>query len=185
LVTLSGSGDDGNTYSVSLSLVFFGDLVQNDENFPGWGNNDYRWSIEYGDVLGTNPEGDPRTAMWFSPTFAREVGGRQQRYTQNSNDLIGVLTNTDMTTGGEKDAIDRNEGNAGGATGAIGQPLEFGFGWRDNGSLTGGPVLIDSFQVEGLLEFDEGAIVLIPEPGTFSLLGLAGVALVFSRRRRR
>jgi len=29
------------------------------------------------------------------------------------------------------------------------------------------------------------ATALIPEPGTFSLLGLAGVALVFSRRRRR
>ncbi|MFP6867337.1 MAG: hypothetical protein VCA35_15445, partial [Roseibacillus sp.] len=161
LVTLSGSGDDGNTYSVSLDLVFFGDLVQNDEHVAGWGNNDYHWSIEYGDVLGTNPEGNPRTAMWFSPTFAREVGGRQQRYTQNGNDLIGVLTNTDMTTGGEKDAIDRNEGNAGGATGAIGQPLEFGFGWRDDGSLTGGPVLIDSFQVEGLLEFDEADIQLV------------------------
>ena len=190
LVTLSGSGDDGNTYSVSLSLVFFGDLVQNDENFPGWGNNDYRWSIEYGDVLGTNPEGNPRTGIWLSPTFANVAiadggGGRQQRYTQNANDLNGILTNTDTTSGAEKDAIDRNADNAGGATGAIGQPLEFGFGWRDDGSLTGGPVLIDSFQVEGLLEFDEGAIVLIPEPGTFSLLGLAGVALVFFRRRRR
>jgi hypothetical protein len=187
-VNLSGSGDDGNIYSVSLSLVFFGDNVLPDEHIAGWGNNDYRWSIEYGDVLGTNPEGNPRRAIWLSPTFANVAvvdggGGRAQRYTQNNATLAGILTNTDTTSGAEKDAFDQNGNTTQFA--AIGQPLEFGFGWRDNGSLTGGPVLIDSFHVEGILEFDEGAIVLIPEPSTFSLLGLAGVVLVFFRRRRR
>ena len=181
-VNLSGSGDDGNTYSASLTLVFFGDNVLPDEHIAGWGNNDYRWSVDYGDVLGSNPEGSPRTGMWLSPTFALTVGGRAQRYTQNSAALTGILTNTDTSSGAEKDAFDQNGNTT--ATAAIGQPLEFGFGWRDNGSLTGGPVLIDSFQVEGILEFDEGTIALIPEPGTFSLLGLAGVALFFRRRRR-
>ena len=181
-VTLSGSGDDGNSYSVSLPLVFFGDNVLPDEHIAGWGNNDYHWSVDYGDVLGTNPEGSPRTAMWLSPTFARTVGGRAQRYTQNTNALTGVLTNTDTSSGAEKDAFDQNGNTTQFA--AIGQPLEFGFGWRDRNSVTGGPVLIDSFHVAGLLEFDEEAIGLIPEPGTFSLLGLAGVALFFRRRRR-
>ena len=37
-VTLSGSGDDGNSYSVSLPLVFFGDNVLPDEHIAGWGN---------------------------------------------------------------------------------------------------------------------------------------------------
>ncbi|MBL50168.1 MAG: hypothetical protein CMP28_14645 [Roseibacillus sp.] len=181
-VNLTGSGSDGNTYGVTIPLVFFGDNVLPDENFPGWGNNDYRWSVTYGDVLGTNPEGSPRTGMWLSPTFALTLGGRQQRYTQNSAALTGILTNTDTTSGAEKDAFDQN-GNTS-ATAAIGQPLEFGFGWRDNGSLTGGPVLIDSFRVEGLLQVDEDAIFLVPEPGAFSLLGLAGIALFVRRRRR-
>jgi hypothetical protein len=70
-------------------------------------------------------------------------------------------------------------------TAAIGQALEFGFGGRDNGTLTGGPVLIDNFHVEGLLEFDEGSVQLIPEAGTFSLLGLSGASMVFFRRRKR
>ena len=161
-VDILGSGSDGNSYSVAVPLVFFGDNVLPDENFPGWGTNDYRWRLEYGDILGTNPEGGPRTAMWLSPTFALTVGGRQQRYTQNSAALTGMLSNTDTTSGAEKDAFDQNGNTT--ATAAIGQPLEFGFGWRDNGSLTGGPVLVDNFNVQGLLEFDEADIALV-NPG--------------------
>ena len=161
-VDILGSGSDGHTYTVSVPLVFFGDNVLPDENFPGWGTNDYRWSLDYGDILGTNPQGSPRTAMWLSPTFALTEGGRQQRYTQNSAALSGILTNTDTSSGAEKDAFDQN-GNTS-ATAAIGQPLEFGFGWRDNGSLTGGPVLVDNFSVQGLLEFDETSITRVTPP---------------------
>ena len=162
-VDILGSGSDGYTYRVTVPLVFFGDNVLPDENFPGWGNNDYRWSLEYGDILNTDPEGSPRTAMWLSPTFALTEGGRQQRYTQNSSALAGMLINTDSSSGAEKDAFDQN-GNTS-ATAAIGQPLEFGFGWRDNGSLTGGPVLVDNFNVQGLLEFDEADITRVTTTG--------------------
>ena len=158
-VDILGSGSDGNSYSVRVPLVFFGDNVLPDENFPGWGNNDFRWSLEYGDILGTNPEGSPRTAMWLSPTFALTEGGRSQRYTQDTNALDGVLTNTDLTKGSEKDAFDQNGNTT--QTAAIGQPLEFGFGWRDKSSVTGGPVLVDNFNVQGLLEFDEANIALV------------------------
>ena len=97
-VDILGSGSDGYTYRVTVPLVFFGDNVLPDENFPGWGNNDYRWSLEYGDILNTDPEGSPRTAMWLSPTFALTEGGRQQRYTQNSSALAGMLINTDSSS---------------------------------------------------------------------------------------
>jgi hypothetical protein len=161
-VEILGSGSDGNSYSVRVPLVFFGDNVLPDEHFPGWGNNDFHWNLEYGDILGTNPEGSPRTSMWLSPTFALTVGGRAQRYTQNTNALTGVLINTDTSSGAEKDAFDQNGNTV--ATAAIGQPLEFGFGWRDRGSVTGGPVLVDNFNVQGLLEFDEANIALV-NPG--------------------
>jgi hypothetical protein len=54
-VTLFGNGDDGNAYSVRLSLVFFGDNVLPDEHIAGWGNNDFHWSLDYGGILGANP----------------------------------------------------------------------------------------------------------------------------------
>jgi hypothetical protein len=162
-VDILGSGSDGNSYSVAVSLVFFGDNVLPDENFPGWGNNDFHWSLEYGDILGTNPEGSPRTAMWLSPTFALTVGGRAQRYTQNTNALTGVLTNTDTSSGAEKDAFDQNGNTV--ATAAIGQPLEFGFGWRDRDSVTGGPVLVDNFNVQGLLEYKLANVTVIDTRG--------------------
>ena len=83
-VDVMGIGSDGNPYRLPIDLVFFGDNVLPDENFPGWGNNDYRWNLEYGDILGTNPEGTPRTAILLSPTYANVAvaaggGGRQQR----------------------------------------------------------------------------------------------------------
>ena len=131
--------------------------------YPGGGDNDYQWSIDYGDLLGANPEGDPRVAVWLSPTYASLPifdggGGRPQRYTQISDQLIGVLTNTDLTTAAEKDAFDQNGNTV--ATAAIGQPLEIGIGWRDNGSLVDGPVLVDNFNFQGLLEYDEAEIRL-------------------------
>ena len=179
-VDLIGVGSDGNIYTVPIPLVFYGDNVIPDEDLPGWGNNDFRWSLDYGDILGTNPNGSPRTGFWLSPTFALTLGNRQQRYTQNSNALDGVLTNTDTTTGAEKDAFDQNGNTV--ATAAIGQPLEFSFGWRDNSSITGGPVLVDNFNVQGLLEFDEADITLVPEPTALSLLCLA-MATLFRRSR--
>lgn len=62
-VTLFGNGDDGNASSVRLSLVFFGDNVLPDEHIAGWDNNDFHWSLDYGGILGANPEGNPRTRI--------------------------------------------------------------------------------------------------------------------------
>lgn len=103
-VDIIGTGSDGNPYRLPIDLVFFGDNVLPDENFPGWGNNDYRWSLDYGDILGSNPDGAPRTAIWLSPTCANVAvvnggSGRQQRYTQNADSLVGPLVNTDTTSG--------------------------------------------------------------------------------------
>ncbi|MCP4728839.1 MAG: hypothetical protein GY872_02075 [Roseibacillus sp.] len=171
-VDITGAGSDGNPYHLSIDLVFFGDNVLPDENFPGWGNNDYRWSLDYGDILGSNPDGAPRTAIWLSPTYANVSvanggGGRTQRYTQNANPLVGPLVNTDTTSGAEKDAFDQNGNTTQFA--AIGQPLEISFGWRDRDVVTNGPVLVDNFNFQGLLEYDEANIRLVnPEAQIFS-----------------
>ena len=166
-VNITGTGSDGNPYILPVDLVFFGDNVLPDENFPGWGNNDYQWRLDYGDILGSNPDGAPRTAIWLSPTYASVPkadggGGRTQRYTQNAAALSGPLVNTDTTSGAEKDAFDQN-GNTS-ATAAIGQPLEISFGWRDRDVITNGPVLVDNFTFQGLLEYDEANIRLV-SPG--------------------
>jgi len=161
-VDILGSGSDGKSYSMAVPLVFYGDHVQSDEDFPGWGRNDFRWSLEYGDILGTNPEGSPRTAIWLSPTFANTLGSERQRYTQNTNALVGQLINTDATTGAEKDAYDKtNEARSA----AIGQPLEIGFGWRDKGGITNGPVLVDNFNFQGLLEYKLANLTVIDNRG--------------------
>ncbi|MFP6897349.1 MAG: choice-of-anchor J domain-containing protein [Roseibacillus sp.] len=171
-VDIIGTGSDGNPYRLPIDLVFFGDNVLPDENFPGWGNNDYRWSLDYGDILGSNPDGAPRTAIWLSPTYANVAvvnggGGRQQRYTQNADSLVGPLVNTDTTSGAEKDAFDQNGNTTQFA--AIGQPLEISFGWRDRDVVTNGPVLVDNFNFQGLLEYDEADIVVAnPEAQIFS-----------------
>jgi len=157
-----GSGSDGNAYQMPISLVFFGDNVLPDEHVAGWGVNDYQWSLDYG---GNGVTGSPRTGIYLSPSWANvDVadggGGRQQRYTQNDNALGGnVLTNTDTTSGAEKDAFDQN-GNTD-AFAAIGQPLEISFGWRDRDDISG-PVLVDNFNFKGLLGYDERASPLFP-----------------------
>lgn len=181
-VDIAGTGSDGNAYTLPVDLVFFGDNVLPDEHFPGWGNNDYQWSLEYG---GNDVTGEPRTAIYLSPSWANvpvaDGGGeRQQRYTQNDDAIVGVLTNTDMTSGAEKDAFDQDGNTTQFA--AIGQPLEISFGWRDNNSISG-PVLVDNFNFSGLLAYDEANIV--PEPSTIlsAALGMLGVAMM--RRRRR
>ena len=171
-VDIMGTGSDGNPYILPIDLVFFGENVLPDENFPGWGNNDYRWSLDYGDILGSNPDGAPRTAIWLSPTYATVPvadggGGRTQRYTQTADPLTGALVNTDTTSSAEKDAFDQN-GNTS-ATAAIGQPLEISFGWRDRDTITNGPVLVDNFNFQGLLEYDEADIRLVnPEAQIFA-----------------
>ena len=184
-VMISGSGSDGNAYQLPIDLVFFGDNVLPDENFAGWGNNDYRWSLEYG---GNGVTGNPRTAIFLSPSWADVPvpdggGDRQQRYTQNDNELGGgILVNTDTTSGAEKDAFDQNGNTTQFA--AIGQPLEISFGWRDRNDISGA-VLVDNFNFQGLLEYDPANATIVPEPSTFLLavLGILGAAMMYRRRR--
>lgn len=184
-VMINGSGSDGNVYQMPIDLVFFGDNVLPDEHVAGWGVNDYQWSLEYG---GNGVTGNPRTAIFLSPSWAdvpvADGGGeRQQRYTQNDNEIGGgILINTDTTSGAEKDAFDQDGNTTQFA--AIGQPLEIGFGWRDNNSISG-TVLVDNFSFLGLLEYDEANISIVPEPTTFLLaaFGVLGVATMFRRRR--
>ncbi|MEM7311660.1 MAG: hypothetical protein AAF497_00775 [Planctomycetota bacterium] len=199
VVEILGSGSDGNDYKMPVPLVFWGDPSNNDtsgpgnsvaprdprvpdEHVPGWGVNDYQWDLEYGSVSGQLAF--PRTAMWFSPSWGLPLGGREQRYTQNENDVATTQINNDTTTGAEKDAMDgdglnaNNDGNRvecdvlpdvddpadgfGDCTAAIGQPLEFGFGWRDRDFLADGDsIFVDNFMVRGYLGYDEAGIEMV------------------------
>ena len=182
-VVINGTGSNGSSYELPIELKFFGDNVLPDEHFTGWGNNDYQWSLEYG---GNGVTGTPRTGIWLSPTWAPQAiaaggGNRNQRYTQNQNELGGgILTNTDTSSGAEKDAFDQDGNTTQFA--AIGQPLEIGFGWRDRESVSG-TVLVDNFNFRGLLEYDDANIV--PEPSTFLLAALGMLGAAMMRRRRR
>ena len=60
-----------------------------------------------------------------------------------------------------------------------------GAGARCRGGDGAGPVLVDNFSVEGLIEFDEANIAIIPEPGIMSLIALSGIALILRRRNHR
>ena len=198
-VEILGSGDDGNEYKMEVPLVFWSDTSNNDTSGPGnsvaprdprvpdehvagWGTNDYQWSLDYASVAGELAF--PRTAFWLSPTWALPLGGREQRYTQNDNDVATLQQNMDMTSGAEKDGIDgdglgaNNDGTRdqcnvlpdvddpadgfGDCTAAVGLPLEFGFGWRDRDFLADGDsVYVDNFEVRGYLGYDESGISIV------------------------
>lgn len=82
----------------------------------------------------------------------------------------------DTTSGAEKDAFDQNGNTT--ATAAIGQPLEISFGWRDRERITNGPVLVDNFKFQGLLEYDEADIQLVNPDATIFSFGASPAGIL-------
>jgi hypothetical protein len=140
--------------------------------------NDYTWSIQFGDAPGTGVDATSsslRFALWLSQDDVidgTETATIFQRYTQLNHTFAAgqdTFTNTDTVTAPIKDAFN-----------AAGRPLNFYWGWRDQGALNSGAVLVDEFTVGGLLNADEGTLRPIPEPSTTIFL-CAGSFLLLGR----
>ena len=116
-----------------------------------------------------------RFALWLSQDDVidgTETATIFQRYTQLNHTFAAgqdTFTNTDTVTTPIKDAFN-----------AAGRPLNFYWGWRDQGALNSGAVLVDEFTVGGLLNADEGTLRPIPEPSAVVLL-CAGSLLLLGR----
>jgi MYXO-CTERM domain-containing protein len=178
----------GNTYTMQIPLRFVTEVNQSPADL-----NDYTWNVTYGDNAPTNDTSS--TSMRFMMLLSRdtvidatETANTFQRYTQQNHTFAaGVLdsfTNTDTSSAAVKDATDAG---APAGTDAAGRDLAFYFGWRDQGALSSGAILINNMTVGGLLNTDDASLVLVPEPGsvTIAIGGLASLALVGLRRRRR
>ncbi len=169
------------TFTMKIPLVFVPKQTQAPDI------SDYNWSVAFGDSASADAvSGSMRFAMIFSRDTvidAVESPDTFQRYTQlNHTFVAGVdsFTNTDLTNATIKDASDAGvpAGND-----AVGKNLAFYWGWRDQGTLNSGAILVDSFAVGGLLNSDESSLTLVPEPsGAALLLVAAGYGM---RRRRR
>ena len=70
-------------------------------------------------------------------------------------------------------------------TDAEGRALEFNFGWRDQGALNTGAVLVDNFTIGGLLNPDPSSLTPTPEPTALGALAAVALAAGCVRRRRR
>jgi hypothetical protein len=151
--------------------------------------SDYTWNVVFGDSP-ANGIDTVSTSMRFAMYFSRdtladgvETANTFQRYTQvNHTFAAGVtdtFTNTNTTTGAIKDATDAG---APAGTDAAGRDLAFYYGWRDQGALTAGAILIDDFTVGGLLDANEATLRPIPEPSSVLLFALPAAGLW--RRRR-
>ena len=127
--------------------------------------NDYTWNIRFGDAPANGVDavssGSLRFAIWLSRDDVIdgvETTNIFQRYTQANDTFVtgqDTFTNNDTFTAPIKDAFD-----------AAGRPLDFYWGWRDQGALTSGVVLVDEFTVGGLLEADESTLRPVPEPSS-------------------
>ena len=180
--TVTAVSSDG--FLIDIPLVFAPKQIQTPDI------NDYNWTVTYGDNAAggtdTVSSGNLRFAMWFSRddvVDAAETPNTFQRYTQQNNILFSAgqnsFTNTDTTTAPIKDATDA--GAPAGAD-AAGRPLAFYYGWRDQATLTSGAILIDDFNVGGILIADEATLRPVPEPSA-ALLAMAATGLLFRRRR--
>lgn len=146
--------------------------------------NDYTWNVTFGDSA---LQDATSTSMRFAMYYARDdvVDAADtivyQRYTQQNHTFaasaVDSFTNTDTTTTAIKDAVD------GPGPDAENQDLAFYFGWRDQGALNSGAILVDNLTVGGLLNADESTLTLVPEPSA-TALAVAFVAGVAMRRRR-
>jgi hypothetical protein len=156
--------------------------------------HDYNWNVTYGDSP-TDGVDTVSTSMRFAMYLSRDdlANGAEtpdtfQRYTQQNHTFaagLNTFSNTHTTTGAIKDATD--PGGAPAGVDAAGRDLAFYFGWRDQGSLTSGAILINDFNIGGLLNADESTLTfVIPEPAslTLGLVALGSLAVVRIARRR-
>jgi hypothetical protein len=171
--TVTASSTDG--FLIDIPLLF----VPAQNSAPD--TNDYTWNIKFGDAPANGVDAvssSLRFAMWLSRDDV--IDGVEtttifQRYTQSNYTFVtgqDTFTNTDTVTAPIKDAF-----------AAAGRPLDFYWGWRDQGALTSGAVLVDEFTVGGLLQADENTLRQVPEPAS-ALLALAGSILLLGRSRR-
>jgi len=170
--TVTATSTDG--FLVDIPLLF----VPAQTGAP----NDYTWNIQFGDAPGNGVDavsGSLRFALWLSRDNV--IDGVEtttifQRYTQLNHTFVAGqdnFTNNDTVTNTVvKDAFN-----------AAGRPLDFYWGWRDQGTLNSGAVLVDEFTVGGLLNADESTLRPIPEPSAAFLL-FAGSILLQARPRR-
>ena len=190
--SVTATGTRGaNTYKITIPLRFIAKQTQTPTD-----TNDYNWNVAFGD----NPAGgndavssaNLRMAMWLSRDTTvdsnTDTANLFQRYTQLTHAFVAgqdTFTNADtgsttISTTAVKDAQDGGDPQG---TDAVGRDLAFYFGWRDQGGLNSGSVLVDTFQVGGLLDADTATITLVPEPS--GLLACGGLGLLAAARRRR
>jgi hypothetical protein len=187
--TITATATDGAT--IQIPLVFAPKQVQSPAD-----THDYTWNVTFGDSTanGIDVVGVPRFAMFFNRDTvadATDTANLFQRYTQTTFTFTAGATDTFNNTESSfnpttnKDATD--SGNPAG-TDAVGRDLAFYFAWRDQGPvspLTGGAaILIDQFNVGGLLQVNEASLV-VPEPTTTGLLIMGGLGAFVALRRRK
>lgn len=180
--TVTATSSDG--FLIDIPLLFAPKQTQAPDV------NDYNWTVTYGDSVSGGIDGVSSGALRFAFYFGRDdvVDGAEtantfQRYTQqNITFVVGQdsFSNTDISSGAIKDATDAG---APAGTDAAGRNLDFYYGWRDTGSLTSGAILIDDFNVGGILIADDASLRPVPEPSS-ALLVCAASSLLFLRRRR-
>jgi hypothetical protein len=171
--TVTASSTDG--FLIDIPLVFVAAQAQ----APNV--NDYTWNIAYGDAPANGVDavssGSLRFAIWLSRDDiidGVETTTIFQRYTQLNHTFVtgqDTFTNNDTVTAPIKDAF-----------AAAARPLAFYWGWRDQGALTSGAVLVDEFTIGGLLNADESTLRPVPEPSS-ALIAFAGSLLLLCRRR--
>jgi hypothetical protein len=183
--TVTATATDGAT--IQIPLVFAQKVTQATDV------SDYQWSVTFGDSPANGIDAAitaPRFAMYFSRDTtidATDTANQFQRFTQlnTQNFVLGTgetYVNTQTTTTAIKDATDPTGAPLG--TDAAGRDLAFYYGWRDGGTLNaGGAILVDQFNVGGLLEVNEASLI-VPEPTTTALV-IGGLAAVIAIRRRK
>jgi hypothetical protein len=184
--TLTATATDGAT--IQIPLVFAPKQTQSPDA------SDYQWSITFGDSPANGVDtafstAIPRFAMYFSRDTTidnADTANTFQRYTQlnTQNFALGATesyVNTQTTTTAIKDAMDGGDPQG---TDAVGRDLAFYYGWRDGGTINaGGAVLVDQFNVSGLLNVNEASLV-VPEPATTALV-IGGLGAIIAIRRRK